>query len=557
MAKKNLQKLELTWIGKGEEPKLEPRILIEQPEYSYGDLDTGNMLIHGDNLLALKALEQEYSSKVDCIYIDPPYNTGSAFEHYEDGLEHSTWLNLIYVRIKILKKLLTGSGSIWISIDDTEYPYLKVILDEIFGRDNFVTTIIWEKRKTRENRRSFSFKHDYVICYAQNKKSFESKMNKLPLNEEVLSRYRNPDGDIRGKWQSISAMAQAGHGTSSQFYELIAPNGKVHKLPKGNCWRYNEDRMKEAIEDNRIWFGKTGNNVPRIKKYLNESDLNGLTPETIWYADEVGTNDSAKKHSLELFTSQKVFDTPKPEELIERIVHISTSENDLILDSFIGSGTTAAVAHKMGRRYIGVELGDHAYSHCVPRLIKVIKGEKGGVSKKVNWQGGGGFKFYTLAPSLLQKDKYGNWVIDQQYNADMLAAAMSKQEGFLYQPDSSKYWKQGQSTERDFIYTTTQFVTVETLDKINEEMQDDETLLICCKAFSSACKSRYSNITIKKIPHILLGRCEFGKDDYSLNIIDMPFDRDEDEGIDFSDDTTIQEINLKERQTPSIKTLFD
>lgn len=353
---KQLQKLELTWIGKGKEPKLEPRILIEDPSISFGDPNTENMLIYGDNLLALKALEQNYTGKVKCIYIDPPYNTGSAFEHYDDGVEHSLWLGLLKPRLDILKRLLHNDGSIWISIDDSEYAYLRVLLDEIFGRFNFVTTIIWEKRKTRENRRVFSFKHDYILVFAKDRKKFEGIRNPLALNQDVLNRYKNPDNDKRGVWQSISALAQSGHATASQFYTLIAPNGKKHSIPDGNCWRYTNKKMEEAILDNRIWFGKDGNNAPRIKKFLNESEDAGLTPETIWYADEVGTTDTAKKHSLEIFEGVPVFGTPKPEGLIERILHIATSENDIVLDSFLGSGTTSAVASKMKRKWIGIEL---------------------------------------------------------------------------------------------------------------------------------------------------------------------------------------------------------
>jgi adenine-specific DNA-methyltransferase len=577
MAQNKLQKLELTWIGKGEEPKLEPRILIEQPEYSYwAGKDEGRacnpelvsgMLIHGDNLLALKALEQDYSNKIKCIYIDPPYNTGSAFEHYDDGIEHSLWLSLIKPRLDILKKLLHKNGSIWISIDDTEYAYLRVLLDEIFGRNNFIATIIWEKRKTRENRRVFSFKHDYVVVYAKDRKCFEETRNPLILNQEVLNRYKNPDNDKRGLWQSISALAQSGHGTATQFYTLVAPNGKLHTLPKGNCWRYTQRRMEEAIFDNRIWFGKEGNGVPRIKKYLNESEDTGLTPETIWYADDVGTTDTAKKHILDIFHGQSVFVTPKPEELIQRIFQIASNKNEIVLDSFLGSGTTAAVAHKMGRRWIGVELGEHAKTHCFPRMKQVVEGEQGGISKSVNWSGGGGFKFYTLAPSLLNQDKFGNWVISSEYNAQMLAAATAKQEGFRYQPHETLYWKQGYSSEHDYIFTTTQFITVETLDQIHDEMLPGESLMICCKAFQKECKSKFANITIKKIPQMLLGRCEFGKDDYSHNIVNMPVD-EEFETIEFpeqdikttktqpvkKDKRSVQEINRLSNNQPS---LFD
>jgi len=527
-------KLELTWIGKDERPKLEPRILLEDPSKSYHanhkvtEKDQfDNKLIFGDNLLALKALEHEYAGKVKCIYIDPPYNTGYAFEHYDDGLEHSIWLTLMFSRIELLKSLLTKDGSIWISIDDTEYPYLRILLDEAMGRENFVTTIIWEKRKTRENRRKFSFKHDYIIVYAKDKSAFEEIRNPLPLNASVLARYKNPDNDIRGAWQSISALAQSGHGTKSQFYSLVAPNGKRHELPEGNCWRYTEARMNQAIAEGRIWFGKTGNNVPRIKKYLSESSNNGLTPETIWYADEVGTTDTAKKHSLKLFHGQSVFDTPKPEELIQRILEIASNPSDLILDSFAGSGTTGAVAHKMGRRWIMVELGDHCHTHIIPRMKKVIDGEdQGGITKTVNWQGGGGFRYYHLAPSLIEMDRFGQPVISNAYQPEMLAEAICKLEGFIYAPSISDWWNHGYSTEADFLFVTTQNLSVEQLAQISEEVGNDRTLLICCSSFR--CRAdHFDNLTLKKIPQMVLSRCEWGHDDYSLNVQNLPMEQDD------------------------------
>jgi len=470
----------------------------------------------------LKALEADFAGKVKCVYIDPPYNTGSAFEHYDDGVEHSLWLSLVRDRIEILHRLLRKDGSLWISIDDVEYAYLRVLLDEIFGRGNFATTIVWEKRKTRENRRVFSFKHDYVILYAKNRNIFESIRNLLPLNQGVLGRYKNPDNDPRGPWQSISALAQAGHGTASQFYALVAQNGKTHELPEGNCWRYTKERMEAAIKDGRIWFGKTGNNAPRIKKYLNEDHDAGLTPESIWYADEVGTTDTAKKHSLKLFQGETVFDTPKPEELLQRILQISTNEGDIILDSFAGSGTTGAVAHKMGRRWIMVELGEHCHTHIIPRLKKVIDGEDpGGITKAMNWKGGGGFRYYRLAPSLLEKDKWGNWVINKTYNAAMLAEALCKLEGFAYGPSDSVYWQHGRSTERDFIYVTTASLTHEQLQQLSDEVGPDRSLLVLCTAFRAR-PDRYSNLTVKKIPRAVLARCEWGHDDYSLRVENLP-----------------------------------
>jgi adenine-specific DNA-methyltransferase len=406
-------KPELTWIGKDQRRKLEPRILREDPACSYASATRpgDDVLVQGDNLLALEALEPEYAGKVRCVYIDPPYNTGSAFDQYDDGMEHAIWLSLLRERLELLRRLLRPDGSIWISIDDNEAHYLKVLCDEIFGRANFVANVVWEKRTSRENRRVFSFNHDHILVFARDKPRFEATRNPLRASAEVLDRYKNPDGDPRGPWQSISATAQAGHATASQFYALVAPNGRRHQPPEGRCWLYTERRMLEEIRAGNIWFGKGGNGVPRIKKFA-EGEAR-VTPETLWRADEVGTNDEAKKHLLALFDGESRFDTPKPEALVARVLEIATNPGDLVLDAFVGSGTTAAVATKMGRRWLAVEVGDHA-SHCVvPRLKKVIDGEDpGGVTKASGWRGGGGFRFFRLAPGERGRDDHGLDVAD-------------------------------------------------------------------------------------------------------------------------------------------------
>lgn len=512
MSKK--QKLELTWIGKGEEPKLEPRILIKDPSRSYGDPESKNMLIHGDNLLALKALEQDYAGKFKCIYIDPPYNTGSAFQFYDDGLEHSEWLNLMKPRIELLRKLLREDGSIWISIDAYESHYLKVLCDEIFGRSNFVDEVIWQRSYSPINlKKTLSRSHDAILVYAKNSHGFE--LNKIPRSDKQNAMYKNYDNDPRGLWKSSDL--SVGPPIDKNIYEIITPSGRRTLPPKGYSWRLSRERFEEYVADNRIWFGPKGDNVPSIKRFLSEVK-DGVTPMTLWTYQEVGHNQDAKKEIKALFDSSP-FDTPKPEKLMQRILQLASDEGDYVLDSFLGSATTAAVAHKLNRSWVGVELLDHAYTVATPRLKKVIDGEdKGGITEAVSWKGGGGFKFYELAPSLLAQDKFGNWVISREYDANMLAHAMAKQEGFTYSPSQTTYWKQGFSTENDYIFTTTQYITVELLDAIHSAMQSSESLLIACKAFDGACKDRYDNITIKKIPHILLGRCEFGKDDYSLNI---------------------------------------
>ena len=537
MSQNKLNKLELTWIGKYDEDKqpIEPRILIENPEYACGEVETGmlsngkpwkgNMLIHGDNLLTLKSLEQDYAGCVKCIYIDPPYNTGSAFEQYDDGVEHSIWLSLMRERLIILHSLLSEEGSIWISLDDTEQAYCKVLCDEIFGRNNFVANVIWEKKYSPSNDAKWlSDSHDFVIVYAKNKATW--RPNLLPRSEDMDNRYKNPDNDPRGVWKASDCSAKT--YTPSCDYAITTPSGRVVNPPESRSWIYSKERFEEMVKDNRIWFGKDGNNVPAVKKFLSEVKA-GMTAMTIWKYTDVGHNQDAKKE-VKVFNEESVFATPKPERLIERDLTLGSNKGDLVLDSFLGSGTTAAVAHKMGRRWIGVELGDHAYTHCAVRLQKVIDGsDQGGISKAQNWKGGGGFKFYELAPSLLNRDKHGNLVINKEYNADMLAAAMAKHQGFTYSPDAEKYWKQGYSSEHDFIFTTTQLLTSEALETIHEQMDEGESLLICCTKFQPECRNRYSNITIKKIPKVLLDTCEFDHSDYSLNIVSLPEVENEDE----------------------------
>jgi adenine-specific DNA-methyltransferase len=535
MAKKPLQKLELTWIGKGDEPKLEPRILVENPEYSYGDPDSENMLIHGDNLLALKALEQDYAGKVKCIYIDPPYNTGNAFEHYDDGVEHSLWLNLMKHRLDILRNLLSNDGLIWITLDDNEVHYFKVMCDEIFGRKNFLGSIVWQHSiQGKNDAKTFSLSHNYLLVYG---KSDQFLRYELPREEKHNTNYSNPDSDPKGSWRSGDVRSP--NLRENLRYNVITPSGKVIPPPEKG-WRWSEELFREKVETGEITFV---NDETRVLRKIYLANQGGRVPETLWLGEDFGTTREANAENKILFPNNP-FATPKPEKLISKVLQISTQRGDLVLDSFLGSGTTTAVAHKMGRRWIGVELGDHAFTHCYPRLKAVVDGEQGGISKSVNWKGGGGFKYYTLAPSLLKKDKFDNWIISKEYNADMLAAAMSKQEGFKFNPHESIYWKQGQSSERDYIYTTTQFLTVESLDQIKDEMQPDETLLICCKSYQKECKSKYPGITIKKIPQMLLGRCEFGKDDYSFNIINSPLM--ESDISDEEPETSIEKISVQE-----------
>jgi adenine-specific DNA-methyltransferase len=522
----NRTKLELTWIGKENRPKLEPRVLIEDPEKSYHaphrvtDHDLfDNRLIFGDNLLALKALEQEFAGKIKCIYIDPPYNTGSAFEHYDDGVEHSLWLSLMRDRLGVLRALLRDDGSIWISIDDNEMPYLRVVLDELFGRQNFIASCIWEKVYSPKSSAKFlSENHDYVVCYAKDSSRWER--NLLPRTEQQDKAYKNPDNDPRGPWKPGDLSARNYYSVGR--YPITCPSGRtIPGPPQGMYWRVSTERLRELDEDGRIWWGKDGNNVPAIKRFLSEV-IEGIVPETIWTYKEVGHNQAAKQHLKALLPDEvDLFITPKPEGLIHRILTIATNPGDWVLDSFAGSGTTGAVAHKMGRRWIMVELGEHCHTHIIRRLKKVIDGEDpGGITESVGWKGGGGFRYFRLAPSLLERDKWGNWVINKQYNAAMLAEAVCKLEGFQYAPSDTVYWQHGHSTERDFIYVTTAHLSHAQLQQLSDEVGPDCTLLVLCTAFRG--RGEYPNLTVKKIPKAVLARCEWGHDDYSLRVENLP-----------------------------------
>lgn len=527
---KRMQKLELTWVGKDEPIAVEPRILIEDAERSNRakDPNTENLLIHGDNLLALKALEAKYAGKVKCIYIDPPYNTGSAFEHYDDNLEHSKWLNLMRPRLEILWRILSDDGSIWISIDDDECHYLKVMCDEIYGRSNFVASNVWQKRYSREGREAIGDSHEYILVYAKDTLKFKATRNLLPFAEKQTKIFKNPDNDPRGPWQSISMLAQGYR--PNQMYEIVAPNGKVHRPPEGNCWRHIKSEYEKLVADGRIYFGADGNNVPRKKAFLSEAK--GLVPWTWLPHEEVGHTDEAKKEIIALFGAGNAFATPKPERLLNRIVHIASNPGDLVLDSFLGSGTTAAVAHKMGRRWIGIEMGDHAYTHCKVRLDKVIAGEDGGgITKTMDWKGGGGYRFYELAPTLVRIDSFGEPIINEVYNPEMLAAAMALHEGFTYEPDAKHFWKQAHSDAngKAWLYTTTKHVSRAYLNAIEADMADGEFLVIACSSFDSAAAKAFPNIKVKKIPQMLLKRCEFGKTDYALNIVAAPAEDEEED----------------------------
>ncbi len=569
MAPNKINKLELTWIGKEDEPlAIEPRLLLDTPEYSFGEVEIstlpngkpwpGNMLIHGDNLLALRALEQDFTGLIKCIYIDPPYNTGSAFEHYDDNLEHSIWLSLMKSRIEILHKLLHKNGTLWVSLDDNEAHYLKIVGDEIFGRRNFIADVAWEKSDSpKMDSKLFSSRYDHTLIWAKDIDTLQLNGFK-PLNVPSHYNKRTASG-VPYYLKPLRAMGAADRREDrpTLYFPLLAPDGgivyPIRTDGSAGRWRWSKEKI-ELQSDLIEWIKGKNGYTPYFKVLFGETAT--VPPETIWTFSDAGSNRVSKQEIKILFDSQKNFDTPKPEKLLERIIHVSTKPGDIVLDSFLGSGTTAAVAHKMGRRWIGVELGDHAYTHCAVRMRKVIEGEQGGISKSVNWQGGGGFKFYELAPSLLNHDKYGNLVINKEYNADMLAAAMAKHQGYTYSPDKDVYWKQGYGSEKDFIFTTTQFLTAEALQQLHEQMADDESLLICCTSFQPECRNRYSNITIKKIPQMLLGRCEFDKDDYSLNIVSVP-EIEEEEELDEEAMSSSEDKDNKDDKTYNQPTLFD
>ena len=529
-------KLELTWIGKENRPRLEPRILLQNQERSYHaakrrpDDIFDNMLIHGDNLLALKALESEFSGKIKCAFVDPPYNTGSAFLHYDDGIEHSLWLTLMRERLELIRHLLAEDGSIWITIDDNEAHYLKVLCDEIFGRRNFIANIVWRKRDGAPNDRKIGAVHDHILVYAKSRDEKNSK-TRAELSFNLMERTAKADAqyqvfaeiggpDPRGPFRKIdmTANAKGGRFVKSLTFGIRNPHTGEEVFPRnGTNWRHNKEEVERLAADNRLFWGRDGTARTPMRKLFKSEAKAGMSSPTIW--DDVGLNQHAARELEIIFGEKASFETPKPEFLMQRIIHIATHPGDIVLDSFAGSGTTGAVAHKMGRRWIMVELGEHCDTHIAPRLKKVIDGEDtGGISESVNWKGGGGYRYFELAPSLLEKDRYGRWVLSKKYNDAMLAEAMCKQMGFTYAPSSEHYWMHGHSSESDFIFVTGNSLTYTQLRTISDEVGPKRTLKICCRAFESSNKNELINLSLEKIPGSILNRCEWGKDDYSLKI---------------------------------------
>lgn len=553
MSKK--QKLELTWVGKENRPRLEPRILLEDSEKSYlaahrvGDQDIfDNRLIFGDNLLALKALEQEFTGKVKCIYIDPPYNTGNAFEHYDDGLEHSIWLSLIRDRIEILRNLLRPDGFFCVHIDDSEGHYLKVMLDEIFGRSNYLTTIYVQVRYAQKTLKQDMDFHKQVEMVHIFRRDYGARpiLTKKQNTDEKFNFYIETIGSgkeitLGGKKVEVfkpgAYTIKKGEPSEDGLKEIWATGSILDGNSSGRFFRdYLDGRFVQdglgalykvyGIGDDKFPFryftgpkrqgatkGKYYQGIPVSKMGNNEV---ATTPIENFY-DLAGAFGNCRHEGGVEFRSGK-----KPEALLELILRHFSEPGDLVLDSFAGSGTTGAVAHKMGRRWIMVELGEHCHTHIIPRLRKVIDGaDESGVTEAVGWQGGGGFRYFKLAPSLLETDKWGREVISKAYNAEMLAEALCKIEGFTYAPSDSVYWQHGHSTERDFIYVTTQTLGVEQLQQLSEEVGTDRSLLVLCSAFRGNTE-RWPNLTVKKIPNHIRSRCEWGHDDYSLNVENLP-----------------------------------
>jgi len=426
-------------------------------------------------------------------------------------------------RLEIIRRLLSDDGSLWITIDDNECHYLKVICDEVFGRTNFIASLAWQKKyAVKSDSEFFSESHDYILVYSKNRSGFN--LGRFSRTETQDARYKNPDSDPRGNW--TSGPLQRNEARDYAIFPIISPTGKEHWPPKGTSWRFTKEKIDELISENRIWFGEHGNNVPRLKRFL--ADVSDTIPATTWWDyQNFGHNDEAKREAKALIDDADVFATPKPERLIAKIIELATKPNDFVLDSFAGSGTTGAVAHKMGRRWIMVELGEHCHTHIIPRLKKVIDGEDpGGITKAVDWQGGGGFRYYRLAPSLIVEDRWGNPVINPEYNAAQLAEALCKLEGFTYAPSETRWWQQGHSSERDFLYVTTQNLSAAQLQALSDEVGTEQSLLVCCSAFhgisAAAATARWPNLTLKKIPKMVLARCEWGHDDYSLNVANLP-----------------------------------
>lgn len=568
-------KLELTWYGKDEPIKAEPRLLIENAALSNTALapDTENMLIHGDNLLALKALEKKFAGQVKCIYIDPPFNTGQAFENYDDNLEHSIWLNLMNQRLRSLYGLLGANGMFWIHLDDVEVHYCKVLLDEIFARRNFVAHITYERSAVAGLGQGGYLVNttEHILLYKKGMLPEKANLSFEELGFNIIKRYNRYVSSF-GERALVREFIAKSNGEVVRVYEHSGV--KIESISLRNVKEHEAEIRKEFIahldslfRGNRVqkenefqndiiasmekgkfysvdYIPSRGKNKDKqTTLYYHNCELlswlkdtttleNGMLTKsqkmtTLWKHGEIPKADIANEGGIYFPRSKK------PEQLLHRIIEMSTEPGDIVLDSFLGSGTTAAVAHKMGRRYIGIEMGDHAYTHCKARLDTVIDGvDPLGITKSINWQGGGGYRFYELASTLINEDAFGEAIINPDYDADMLAAAVALHEGFTYQPDSDLFWKQAVGNENSYLFTTTRHLTTGYMDAIKSSMEEGEYLVVACRSFDKGLDKAYGNITVKKIPQMLLDRCEFGKTDYNLNIVHPPVYEDEEECCD-------------------------
>ena len=545
------KKLELTWAGKDEPLMVEPRILLYDKDKSYGDQNTDNMLIHGDNLLALKALEAKYAGQVKCVYIDPPFNTGQAFDNYDDNMEISMWLNLMYRRLEIIHKLMAKNGTLFVHMDDGYLAYLTIMLDEIFGRNNRLYLVTFKQGAATGHKAinpGCITNTNYVLIYAKSKSDWSP--NRVYTKRDRDTRYGKFIINVDSPYQEwkITTLAEA---FAKNLKEDLATARKIIKYNPAMIEKFVIEHSHSVIRTARPDVKSVGKNVvekieeskhnPDVVLYLNRDDapdmyfingeriifysnktkdINGevVTAEpltTLW--DDILSNNLHNEGGVKFPKSKK------PEHLIKRVLEIATNPGDLVLDSFLGSGTTAAVAHKMNRRYIGIEMGDHAYTHCKTRLDKVIDGEdEGGISKAVDWQGGGGYRFYELAGTLIKMDSYGEPVISEEYDGEKLAAAVALHEGYSYAPDNECFWKQAVGTEKSYLFTTTRAITMPYLDSIAQMMTPGEYLTIAATSFSDDLLGAYKNITLKNIPEMLLKKCTFGVDNYNLPIINPP-----------------------------------
>ncbi len=557
------QKLELTWIGKEKRPKLEPRILVEDPEKSYhakhrvSDNDIfDNKLIFGDNLLALKSLEDNFSGEIKCIYIDPPFNTGSAFEHYDDGVEHSIWMGLMRDRFEMFKRLLRNDGVLAVHLDDSEMAYCKVLLDEVFGRGNYCNTITMTTNDPsgfKATGATVFSTANYVLIYAKDKttkpltklwipKGYDSGYNKVLVNKnEHYSNWRwvsiaeavasslgfDSASAARRKYEEYfdDEIAQFAINNADKVFQLVAIGGGAAIKRKETISKSKTAREIVFVhpnEDVADFYIANGRQLVFYDKRLAEIDGQLVPAELItdvW--TDISWNGIGPEGGVDFKNGKK------PEALVKRILEMTTLPGDWVLDSFGGSGTTAAVAHKLKRRWITVELGEHCHTHILPRLKSAINGEDlSGITETVNWRGGGGFRYFRLAPSLIVHDRWGNSVVNPEYNAAHLAEALCKIEGFTYAPSETQWWQHGSSSERDFIYVTTQNLSSEQLQALSDEVGNEQSLLVCCAAFhgvtAAKASERWPNLTLKKIPKMVLARCEWGHDDYSLNVANLP-----------------------------------